>query len=254
MSNHPKNTNNSKKEIIYGKNACFGCITGKNRTIYNIYLLSTKWNDYYNKIPEHLKKLVKKCDSKEMFMLTHDENKHQGIALKVSNYNFYSLDELLEKTQNKEKVSIYLLDRVQDPHNIGNIVRTAFCFDIDAIILTEKESCNITSAVVRTSAGYTEHSIICKIQNINNAIEKLKKNCFWIIGFDVNTNTRDDLNKIIQKYNKCVFIFGSEGNGMKETAKEKCDILIKLPMKEGAESLNVANTTTIIGWEVFNRK
>ena len=244
---------NKKKEIIYGKNACFGCIIGKNRQIYMIYILSSRWNEYYDKIPNNLKSLVKKCNHHEMFILTHEENKHQGIVLKVSNYNFVSIDNIIDKAKDKRKVSIYLLDRVKDPHNIGNIVRSAFCFGIDAIILPERESCDITSTVVRTSAGYTEQSSICKVSNINNAIEKFKKEGFWIIGFDVNTNTNDNLREILNKYNKCVFIFGSEENGIKEITKKNCDILIKLPMVNSAESLNVANTTTIVGWELFNR-
>ena len=143
---------------------------------------------------------------------------------------------------------------MQDPHNVGNIIRSAFCLNVDGIILTERNSCEITSAVVRTSAGYSEQSLISQIGNTSNAITKLKKEGFTIIGFDVNTNTNDDLSKIIQNNEKCVFIFGSEGHGMKDLTKKNCDILIKLPMRKEAESLNVANTTTIVGWEIIKRQ
>ena len=266
-------------EIIYGKNACFGCLQSynnniKNREIYQVYILQTKFDEYYKKVPQAFRDLIRKCNSHELFSITHEQDKHQGIALKVSNFHFTDIDELIERidkinnsnytnnTNNindindvnkntNKKVSIFLLDGLQDPHNIGNIIRSSFCFNIDAIILTEHNSCGITPAVVRTSAGYSEYSLICQAKNTALTIEKLKKNGYWIIGFDVNTNTKDDITKVIKKYEKCVFIFGSEGQGMKDLTKKNCDIIIKLPMNKQAESLNVANTAAIIGWEIL---
>ena len=154
-------------------------------------------------------------------------------------------------TLNKKISSIFFLDHVQDPHNVGNIIRSAFCFNVDAIILTERNACGITSAVVRSSAGYSECSLICKVNNTINAIEKLKKVGYLIIGFDSNATEKNKLDTIIGKYDKYVFIFGSEGDGMKDLTKKYCDFLVKLPMNPNAESLNVANTATIVGWEIM---
>ena len=262
---------NKNFTIIYGKNACFGSFDGfKNkintRKIFEIFILQNKFDEYYKKVPNDLKQFVKKVNNHDLFVLTHEQDKHQGIALKVSNFNFLSLEEMLEKIDNKTKQqrynhnnnhnisSIFLLDRIQDPHNVGNIIRSAFCFDVDAIILTERESCQITPAVVRTSAGYSENSLICQIGNTSQALEQLKKNGYWVIGFDVNTTTNYNLSQIVEKYDKCVFVFGSEGEGMKELTKKKCDLIIKLPMRAEAESLNVANTTAIVGWEIIKKK
>ena len=264
-------------EIIYGKNACFGCLQSynnniKNREIYQVYILQTKFDEYYKKVPQIFRSLIKKCNSHELFSITHEQDKHQGIALKVSNFHFADIDELIDKIDKNhnntnynsntsysgntkenanKKVSIFLLDGLQDPHNIGNIIRSSFCFNVDAIMLTEHNSCGMTPAVARTSAGYSEHSLICQAKNTALTIEKLKKNGYWIIGFDVNTNTKDNITEIIKKYEKCVFIFGSEGQGMKDLTKKNCDIIIKLPMNKQAESLNVANTAAIIGWEIL---
>lgn len=249
-------------EIIYGKNACFGCFEGfKNRIntrkIFEIFILQSKFDEYYKKVPKDLKHLVKKVNNHDLFVLTHEQDKHQGVALKVSTFQFLFLEDVLKKIEtndnNKNISSIFLLDRIQDPHNVGNIIRSAFCFDVDALILPERDSCHITPAVVRTSAGYSENSLICQVNNISSAIEKLKKHDYWIIGFDVNTNTQEDLTNIVNKYNKCVFVFGSEGEGLKELTKKHCDLLIKLPMKIGAESLNVANTAAIVGWEIIKK-
>ena len=75
-----------------------------------------------------------------------------------------------------------------------------------------------------------------------------------VIGFDVNTNTKDSLTEVVRKYDKCVFVFGSEGEGMRELTKKSCDVLLRLPMRAGAESLNVANTASIVGWEWFGKR
>lgn len=238
------------REVIYGKNACFGCMVGRNREIFAIHILQSKFDEFYKKVPNDLRKLVKKCNPHDMFVLTHEQDKHQGIAMSVSKYRFCNIDDLYKEDSN----AIFLLDRVQDPHNVGNIIRTAFCFDVSAIIIPERDACGITSAVVRTSAGYSEQMKVCQVSNINQAIEQLKKNGYWIIGFDVNTNTKDSLSDVIKKYDKCVFVFGSEGEGMRELTKKSCDLLLRLPMSAGAESLNVANTAAIVGWEWFGKR
>lgn len=256
-----KKNNKQSFEIIYGKNACFGCIQAynnglKNRSIYSIFLLQSKLDEYLKKIPKELHNLVQKCNSHDLFSITHEQDKHQGIALKVSNFHFTDIEQTIEMVENKKtkKSVIFFLDRIQDPHNVGNIIRSSFCFDIDAIILTERDSCGITPAVVRTSAGYSENSLICQVGNSSVAIEKLKKYGYIVVGFDVNTNTQDSLMNVIDKYNKLVFIFGSEGQGMKDLTKKNCDLIIKLPMNQQAESLNVANTVAIAGWEVMKAK
>ena len=241
----------ANREVIYGKNACFGCMVGRNREIFFICILQNKFDEYFKGVPNDLRHFVKKCNAHDMFLLTHDQDKHQGIAMSVSKYRFCAIEDLVEQS---DKSAIFLLERVQDPHNVGNIIRTAFCFDVSAIILPERDACGITSAVVRTSAGYSEQMKICQVKNVCHALDKLKKSGYWVIGFDVNTNTKDSLTEIVSKYNKCVFVFGSEGEGMRELTKKSCDILLRLPMRAGAESLNVANTAAIAGWEWFGKR
>ena len=261
--------NDNKKtsfEIIYGKNACFGCVNGflknlNNREIYEIYVLQNKFEEINKKIPQKLRNKIKQVNNSELFRLTHEQDKHQGIAIKVSNFKFSDINDLLNEGIEKENIgnlnnqsNIFLLDRVQDPQNFGNIIRTSFCFGINGIIIPQNESCSVTPAVVRSSAGYSEESKIYKVANINNAIEKLKKIGYTIIGFDVNTNAKADISTIIQQNQKILFIFGSEGNGIKELTKKNCDFLIKLPMVNDAESMNVANTATIVAWEIMKSR
>ena len=248
----PKNNNKNNKnsEIIYGKNACLGCILSnyKNREIYKIYIQQDKFDGYLKQIPQQFRGIVQKVNRHEMFVITHEESKHQGIALSVSNFHFAEIDEVLNLK------SVFVLDQVQDPHNVGNIIRSAFCFGVQAIILPERDSCGITQAVVRTSAGYSESSLIVRVGNLNQALEKMKKAGFVIVGFDVNINTKDSLVDVCKKYEKVAFVFGSEGSGMRDLTKKNCDLLIKIPMVDGAESLNVANTSAIVAYERFKNK
>ena len=98
INKNKSNTNkkDSEKEVLFGRNACFGCLNGNNRKVYVVYLLLTKWNEYYNLVPEKYKPLCRKCDAHEMFSIAHND-KHQGIALKVSRYSFWSMDDLLHQ-------------------------------------------------------------------------------------------------------------------------------------------------------------
>ena len=264
--NDKQKNNRKSAEVIYGKNACFGCFEGikngtKSREIFEILILQSKFDEYVKKVPNDLRYLIKKSNNHDLFVLMHEQDKHQGIACRVSGFKFLSLEDLLKsfdvndencnKEKDEQKNTLFLLDRVQDPHNVGNIIRTAFCFGVDGLILPDRDACGITPAVVRTSAGYSEQLPIYQVGNVANALEKLKKIGFCIVGFDVNTNTKDSLTEVVNKYDKCVFVFGAEGDGMRDLTKKQCDILIRLPMAKGAESLNVANTTAIVGWEVI---
>ena len=267
--NDKQKNNRKSAEVIYGKNACFGCFEGikngvKSREIFEISILQSKFDEYIKKVPSDLRSLVKQCNNHDLFVITHEQDKHQGIACKVSSFKFLSLDDLLKKYDAKfernitkqdegykKNATFFLLDRVQDPHNVGNIIRTAFCFGVDGLILPDRDACGITPAVVRTSAGYSEQLPIYQVGNVANTLEKMKKIGFCVVGFDVKNNTNEDLSSIVKKYDKCVFVFGAEGDGMRDLTKKQCDVLIRLPMAQGAESLNVANTTAIVGWEVM---
>ena len=263
-------------EIIYGKHACFAVLNGNKRNIFEILILNEKFDDISKQIHTNYSNkynnIIKKISRNEIDKITQETSKHQGIALKVSNYNYeLNFNNILE---NKNTKNIFILDDIQDPHNLGNILRTTFCFNIDCIILSKHNAPLINSSVVRSSVGYSELVNIHRAINISNAINELKKNNFWIIGLDSgidiinneNNNIKNNIDNfeiknkiktitdIIQNYEKRVFIFGSEGFGIKEMIKKHCDFLVKIPMQHNAESLNVGNAVAIIGYECFQSR
>lgn len=242
----------SQQIIVYGKHACLSVLENNKREIYQIFLDKEKIKNWKELIREIFHEKISICSSLEIEKITKIADKHQGIAIKCSE-NFkknITIEDIVTNEEKNEKSCIFILDSIQDPQNLGTLLRSAYAFDINTIIISERNSCPITSAVIRTSTGYCENMNILYC-NINNAIEKLKKNNFWIFTLDIKTeNNIYNIKSLINKYNKKVFLFGSEGFGVSELAKKNTDIFIKIPMKNNVESLNLANTVTIIAYEI----
>jgi 23S rRNA (guanosine2251-2'-O)-methyltransferase len=237
-----------KYHIIYGKHACLATLKGEKRKINQIYLLHEKYDYYITEIDKQYHKLVLKVTKSQLDKLTKEESKHQGIAIKASEYNFsYYLQNLIIDTESK-KSNVIILDEVQDPHNLGAILRIAFCFKIDAVIMQTKNAPDITSAVVRASAGCSEFVNIISVTNISQTISELKKNDFWIIGLDSHAE-EFSIRRVIKMYEKRVFVFGSEGFGMRDLTKKSCDLFIKIPINADADSLNVSSSVSIVAYE-----
>lgn len=241
--------------VIYGRHAVFSVLKNRTREIYEILISKDKYNPYLKDIPTDLRNLITKTTDKDLDSMCKAEDKHQGIAIKVSEYIFKTtLNDFIKKSEEKKNSCIFIMDEVQDPHNFGAIIRNSYAFDIDAIVIPNANSCSISSGVVRSSAGYSEEIKILKVSNINDAIIKLKENNFWIIGLDSHADESNSIDKIFQKYEKTAFILGSEGFGIKESHKKACDFNIKIPMSQKVESLNVSNAAAIIAYECFKNK
>ena len=160
---------------------------------------------------------------------------HQGIILDVQDIKTYNLDEIIPNI-NKEYPLVVILDHLEDPHNFGAIIRSSEAFGVDAIIIPNDRSVDITSTVVKTSVGTIEKMKIIKVSNINNAIEKLKKYGYWIVGTDmegVPYTTIDYKTKI-------AIVIGNEGKGISNLVGKNCDYLAKIPMIGTVNSLNAS--------------
>lgn len=167
---------------------------------------------------------------------------HQGIILEVEEAKTYTLDELLDQVKDKTNPLIVMLDHLEDPHNFGAIIRTCEALGIDGIIIPNDRSVGITPTVIKTSAGAISYTTIVRVPNLGSAIEKLKKEGFWIVGTDMEgTNyTKIDYNM------KCVLIIGNEGKGMSKILKKTSDFLATIPMTGKINSLNASVSCGII--------
>ncbi len=247
----------SKKDIIIeGKNPVIEALNN-NMTINKLVILNTKQNMANNtinkiiKLAKEKKVLIKYLEKTAFLKLPSTEN-HQGVLMFIAPYSYKDVFEIVKKVKEEgRKPFLIILDGITDLHNLGAIIRTAECVGVDGIIIPKNRSAYINQTVIKTSAGAVEYVNVCRVNNINQTIDELKKENIWIVGTDMDTDT--NYNKI--DYDMGVaLVIGSEGKGIKRLTKEKCDFLVKIPMKGKISSLNASVATSIILYEVFNQR
>ncbi|WP_395878163.1 23S rRNA (guanosine(2251)-2'-O)-methyltransferase RlmB [Ehrlichia muris] len=244
---------NKSKVLIYGKHACIAALQNKNRECYELLVTESfmQNNNEISKISELCKQ--KNINLKQVSLnyinslLPHNSN-HQGIVLKASTINSITIEEVLNTS--KENSTIILLDQVTDIHNIGSIIRSAVCFNVDAIILPYHNSPSENCGMSKTSSGAIEMIPIVYVINIVNTMKLLKKAGYWCYGFDAKEG--EFLHKTILDRKKLI-IFGAESKGMRKLTKENCDFLLKIAISGKIDSLNVSNAAAIALYSVFTQ-
>lgn len=171
---------------------------------------------------------------------------HQGIMLNVPDYEYAQVDELLEK----DNPLLVILDHIEDPHNLGAIVRTCEAAGVDGIIIPKNRSVEVTSTVMRTSVGALDYVKIARVTNLRDTMEYLKKKGFWIVGTDMNGTDYQE----IDYRGKMALVIGSEGFGMARLVKEHCDFIASIPMNGKVNSLNASVAAGIIIYEAISKR
>ena len=223
---------------ICGKNVAREYLES-NEVIKKAYL-AKNYNDN-----EILKKLNKRTnnieyvDKRELDRITKEN--HQGIILCVPDFKYSDLDVIL----NKEDALVVILDHLEDPHNFGAIIRTCEAAGVDGIIIPKNRSVDVTSTVIRTSVGASKYVPIIQITNLNQTINELKKNGYWVVGTDMDGTPYDEID---YKGKTCIVI-GSEGFGMSHLVKENCDFIATIPMHGKINSLNASVAAGIVIYE-----
>ncbi|WP_413854111.1 23S rRNA (guanosine(2251)-2'-O)-methyltransferase RlmB, partial [Candidatus Ruminimicrobium bovinum] len=173
-----------------------------------------------------------------------------GVVAEISAIEYVELDELIRNVKDKKNGLLLLLDGIEDPHNLGAIIRSAVCFGADGIIIPKWRSATVNETVERTSAGAVEHIKIAKVTNSSQAILKLKDSGFWIIGAENGNNSINETEIPFPS----VLVLGSEGFGIHQKIKEKCDIIITIPQENKISSLNVSCAGAVILYEIYKQK
>lgn len=175
----------------------------------------------------------------------------QGVVALFSDYNFWSLEDLVNHSQKSEMPFLLVLDSIQDPHNLGAIFRTAESVGVDGVIITEYKSASITETVEKTSAGAVSHLKICKVGNLKNVLVDLKNYGYWIVGSSLEDSkefTDVDFKMPI------AIVMGNEEKGIRPLTAKHCDILVRIPMKGKIQSLNVSVATGVLLYEVLKQR
>ena len=177
---------------------------------------------------------------------------YQGVIAVVPPFEYCEIEDILDEARKrKEDPFILILDGIEDPHNLGSIIRTAETAGIHGVIIPKRRAASVNSTVNKVSAGAVEHMKIARVTNISEAIDKLKKEGLWICGTDINTEKyyyNQDLTGALG------IVIGNEGKGMSEKVKKNCDFLVKIPMKGKVTSLNAAVSTGIIVYESVKQR
>ena len=171
---------------------------------------------------------------------------HQGIIAYIPGVEYCELSDILEYARKKnEPPFIILLDGIEDPHNLGSIIRSAECAGAHGVVITKRRSASVTAAVVKTSAGATEHMRIAKVVNLAGAIDRLKDEGIWVAGADMGGQPvyKADLKGAM------ALAIGAEGAGLSRLVKERCDFIVSVPLKGEIESLNASVAAALIMFE-----
>ncbi len=194
--------------------------------------------------------LVEK-EKRKMEEMAQTEN-YQGVIAMVPPYEYCQIEDILQEAKTRgEDPFVLILDGIEDPHNLGSIIRTAETAGVHGIIIPKRRSATVNSTVNKVSAGAVQHMKVARVTNITDAIETLKKEGLWICGTDINTTTyyyEQDLTGAIG------IVIGNEGSGMSQKVKKNCDFLIKIPMKGKVTSLNASVSTGIVLYEAVKQK
>ena len=232
---------------IFGRNAIIEAIKSGNRTINKILISKTAHGSSISEIIKlaKIKGIVINNVPPEKLDKFKQENT-QGVVAEVSAINYVEIEDLINIVKNKKDGLLLLLDSIEDPHNLGAIIRNAVCFGVDGIIIPKWRSATINETVERTSAGAIEHIQIARVTNSSQAILKLKDNGFWILGAENGNNKITDTKIPFP----AVLVMGSEGFGIHQKIKEKCDFIITIPQKNTISSLNVSCASAVILYEI----
>ena len=226
---------------IYGKNVLRETLNNKVKI--KKAFVSKDFSD--NNLLDDLEKVCKinYTDKRTLDKLT--SGLHQGVVLEVPDYKYADITELV-----KENAFLIILDHIEDPHNFGAIIRTSEAAGIDGIIIPKDRSVEVNGTVMKTSAGTLDKMKIASVVNLNNTIDYLKKNGFWIVGTDMNGTCYTD----IDYKGKIALIIGNEGKGMSRLIKENCDFIASIPMKGSVNSLNASVAASIIMFEAVKKR
>ena len=223
----------SENEITYGRNAVYAALQS-GITANALYLQSGELSKSAGKIIALAKEkhIVIKTVSQEKLNILCGNTAHQGVALAASPISYATLDDILVK----ENPFVIILDGIEDPHNLGAIIRSAACAGADGVIIPKHRSASVNGTVAKASAGAVNHIKIARVANIAGTIDKLKAKNIWCYQADARGTPYD---KFDFRGGVCL-VLGSEGNGVSRLASAKCDGVISIPMFGGISSLNVS--------------
>ena len=238
---------------IEGRNSVLELLES-GRDINKIFVTRGEKHGSINKIlaiARERKIIVVEKSQKQMEEMAQEEN-YQGVIAIVPPFEYVEVEDILAYANEKQEPPfVLILDGIEDPHNLGSIIRTAETAGVHGIIIPKRRAASVNSTVNKASAGAVEHMKIARVTNITDTIDQLKQAGLWICGTDINAEKyyyNQDLTGPLG------IVIGNEGKGISEKVKKNCDFSVKIPMKGKIQSLNVAVSTGIIVYEAVKQR
>ena len=193
---------------------------------------------------------VQEVDRRKLDQMAESDN-HQGVMAYVAAYEYADLNAILDELEAKEENPFLIIcDEINDPHNLGSILRTANATGAHAVIIPKRRSVGLTAVVAKTSAGAIEYTPVCKVTNLTQTMKMLQDRGIWIVGADMdgeNYHYQQDM------LGKLAIVVGSEGKGMSRLVKENCDFLVRIPMMGDVTSLNASVAASVLMYEAVRQ-
>lgn len=189
--------------------------------------------------------------SRERLDMMSETGMHQGVIAYTAAYEYSELEDIFALAESKgEPPFVYILDNIEDPHNLGAIIRTANLSGAHGVIIPKNRAVGLTSTVARTSAGALNYTPVVRVTNITKTIEELKKKGMWFVCADMGGDTMYDLNLT----GSIGLVIGNEGDGVSRLVKEACDYVASIPMKGNIDSLNASVAAGVLGFEIVRQR
>lgn len=241
------------QDQIEGRNSVLELLeTGKD--INKIFIEKGEKHGSINKIigiAKDRKVVIVEIEKSKLNQMAQTDN-HQGVIAIVPPFDYCEVEDILKEAKSKnEKPFIMILDGIEDPHNLGSIIRTAETAGVHGIIIPKRRACMVNSTVYKVASGAVEHMKIARVNNITDTINYLKENDIWIYGTEMEAEKyyyNENLTGAV------AIVVGSEGFGMSRLVKENCDVLLKIPMRGTITSLNASVSAGIVMYEVVRQR
>lgn len=242
------------EEIIIGKNPIFQAIKS-GRPINKILISQQLHRQTEAELQKALtgksnQAIIQKVPKQKLDKISN--GKHQGMVAYVTTYTYQTVEDILKRAhENNEAPFLVILDELEDPHNLGAILRTAEATGVHGVIIPKRRAVGLTETVAKASAGAIEHVPVARVTNIGTTIDQLKKQHIWVVGTDESGS--DDY-RTLDGDTPLAIVIGNEGKGISRLVKEKCDWLVHIPMQGAIPSLNASVAAGILLFEVYRKR
>ena len=252
MKEMNENYEENKSLVIEGRNAVLEALRS-GKPMDKLYVLDGCQDGPIRTIVREAKKhdVILQFVTRERLNQLSETGKHQGVIAYAAAYTYASIDDMLQKAKDAgEDPFLIFLDNVEDPHNLGAIIRTANLAGAHGVVIPKRRAVGLTATVAKASAGAINYTPVAKVTNLSQTIETLKQEGMWFVCADMGGSTMYDLNLT----GPIGLVMGNEGSGVSDLVKKHCDFVASIPMKGDIDSLNVSVATGVLTYEIVRQR